>query len=146
MILLSLFLLASVWEFWLEEQIQVLFLDFQEAESFDKKIEYVITIMVFGILAMIAPLYLSIQSEKKKLQDLQERENLIAELQATLSEVQHLQGIIPICSYCNKIRNEEGAWDKMEVYIQNHSDAAFSHGICPQCKARESEKIHKSRT
>ncbi|MDP2874624.1 MAG: hypothetical protein Q8O00_00480, partial [Holophaga sp.] len=59
------------------------------------------------------------------------------ELENSLAEVQTLQGIIPICSYCKQIRDEEGGWWQMEHYISDHSDAAFSHGICPACRERE---------
>ena len=67
-----------------------------------------------------------------------ERDNLIKSLQVALKEINTLQGIIPICSYCQSIRNDEGAWDRMETYISKHTDASFSHGICPKCigKAR----------
>lgn len=62
-----------------------------------------------------------------------EREHLIEELTRAMREVKTLKGIIPICSYCKSIRDEEGAWDAMESYISKHSDALFSHGICPKC-------------
>ena len=57
----------------------------------------------------------------------------IEELQKALDHVKVLQGIIPICMHCHKIRNDNQAWDKMEAYIQDHSDAQFSHSICPEC-------------
>ena len=60
------------------------------------------------------------------------------ELEKALSEVRTLQGIIPICSYCHSIRDDEGAWDNLLAYIHEHTNAQFSHGICPKClpKAR----------
>lgn len=63
----------------------------------------------------------------------QERENLIAELQKSLSEIKTLRGIIPICSFCKKIRDDKGYWDQVEVYVRLHTEASFSHGICPEC-------------
>jgi len=59
-------------------------------------------------------------------------------LEQTLSQIKMLEGIIPICAYCHSIRNDGGAWDQLENYIANHSDATFSHGVCPSCinKAR----------
>jgi hypothetical protein len=48
-------------------------------------------------------------------------------------EVKILKGIIPMCSYCHSIRNDEGAWDQMESYISKHSEVRYSHGICPKC-------------
>lgn len=54
-------------------------------------------------------------------------------LQKALSEVKTLRGLIPICSGCKKIRDDRGYWEKIESYLGRHSDAAFSHGICPDC-------------
>lgn len=67
-----------------------------------------------------------------------EKDNLISELQNALNEVETLKGTIPICSYCHKIRDDEGAWNQLEKYLSEHSAAQFSHGICPNCiiKAR----------
>ena len=56
-----------------------------------------------------------------------------AELQAALSEVKTLQGILPICSHCKKVRTEAGNWQQIEAYVHAHSDADFSHGVCPDC-------------
>lgn len=54
-------------------------------------------------------------------------------LEQAQDEIKTLQGIIPICSYCHKIRDDEGAWEQLEAYITKHSHATFSHGICPKC-------------
>ncbi len=56
------------------------------------------------------------------------------ELSSALSEVRTLQGLIPICAYCKKIRDDQGFWEQMEHYISHHSGAQFSHGICPDCR------------
>jgi len=55
------------------------------------------------------------------------------ELQAALDQIKTLQGILPICSFCKQIRNDQGAWQRLEEYIQHHSEAEFSHGVCPKC-------------
>lgn len=55
------------------------------------------------------------------------------DLEKALDEVKTLQGIIPICSYCHNIRDDEGAWNQLDAYIHKHSNAVFSHGICPKC-------------
>ena len=55
------------------------------------------------------------------------------ELLEALNEIKTYHGIIPICTYCKKIRNDQGAWNILEAYITEHSDAEFSHGICPEC-------------
>jgi PAS domain S-box-containing protein len=63
----------------------------------------------------------------------EERETLISELQAAEAAVKRLRGLLPICSSCKKIRDEKGNWQQMERYVTEHSEAAFSHGMCPEC-------------
>jgi hypothetical protein len=65
-----------------------------------------------------------------------ERERLITELQAALANIKVLRGLLPICSHCKKIRGEEGAWHVVEVFVRDHSEADFSHSICPECLNR----------
>jgi PAS domain S-box-containing protein len=62
-----------------------------------------------------------------------ERERLISELQAALEQVKLLRGLISICASCKRIFNEEGSWQQLESYLQAHSEAKFTHGICPEC-------------
>lgn len=57
----------------------------------------------------------------------------VAKLEKALGEVKTLRGILPICSYCKKIRDDDGYWNQVEIYIHERSDAKFSHGICPSC-------------
>ncbi|MFZ2630494.1 MAG: response regulator transcription factor [Desulfosalsimonadaceae bacterium] len=57
----------------------------------------------------------------------------IAELGRALSQIKTLRGIVPICANCKKIRNDAGYWQQVEVYIHNHTEADFTHGICPEC-------------
>ena len=70
-------------------------------------------------------------SERKKAEE--DREQLIVELQAAVAKVKTLSGLLPICASCKKIRDDEGYWNQIEGYIQKHSEAQFSHGICPDC-------------
>ncbi|MCI5211110.1 MAG: response regulator [Candidatus Electrothrix sp. ATG2] len=60
-------------------------------------------------------------------------ENVIKELNNTLAEIKTLQGILPICVQCKKIRNDKGYWDRVEWYMEERTDVRFSHGICPEC-------------
>ena len=76
-------------------------------------------------------LFLTDITDRKRLE--LERERLIEELQTALKEVETLSGLIPICSKCKKIRDDQGYWNQVEVYIQKHSSAQFSHSICPDC-------------
>jgi len=74
-----------------------------------------------------------------------QKENLIVELKQALSEVKELKRIIPICSHCRKIRADEGFWNIVEAYIGKHTDAEFSHGICPECYKKEIDKFVNKR-
>ena len=66
-------------------------------------------------------------------EEIERRKAAEAALQKALSEVKVLRGFLPICSGCKSIRNDQGYWEKIEVYIREHSEAEFSHGLCPDC-------------
>lgn len=68
-----------------------------------------------------------------RFEDLMELRRLNAKLEAALAHVKTLSGLLPICASCKKIRDDEGYWQRVEVYIRDHSDADFTHGICPDC-------------
>lgn len=57
----------------------------------------------------------------------------VGQLEVALAQVKQLEGILPICSYCKKIRNDLDCWQHVETYVTDHSEAEFSHGICPAC-------------
>jgi len=57
----------------------------------------------------------------------------VKQLEEALSKVKQLEGMIPICSYCHKIRDEKETWSQLEKYISEHSEAKFTHGVCPDC-------------
>src|SRR6266545_6151814 len=65
----------------------------------------------------------------------------VDELQGALSSVKQLRGLLPICSYCKRIRGDDSYWQQVENYIAQHSDAQFSHGICPTCFTTISAEI-----
>ena len=65
-----------------------------------------------------------------------EREKLIVALQRAIEDIKQLSGLIPICSSCKKIRDDKGYWNNLESYIETHSDARFSHGMCPECSEK----------
>lgn len=68
---------------------------------------------------------------------MRERE-LNTELAEAMVKVKQLHGLLPICATCKKVRNDQGYWEQIELYIESHSHAAFSHGICPECLDRKS--------
>ncbi len=70
-------------------------------------------------------------TESKRAEE--ERERLVGELQTALAEVKTLQEILPICSYCRKVRDDENYWDTVENYVSAHTSTLFSHSICPHC-------------
>jgi PAS domain S-box-containing protein len=70
-------------------------------------------------------------SRRKMLEE--ERERLIVKLEKALEEIKRLKGILPICASCKKIRDDKGYWQQIEAYIRDHSEAEFSHSLCPDC-------------
>ena len=62
-----------------------------------------------------------------------EREKMIFDLTEALSKVKALRGLLPICAYCKKIRDDNGYWQQVDDYIREHSDIDFTHGLCPEC-------------
>ena len=73
----------------------------------------------------------------------QERENLIRELEDALEKIKTLKGLLPICAHCKRIRDDRGYWAQVETYIEAHSLAEFSHGICPECVRKYYPEVFK---
>ncbi|MFP3983586.1 MAG: MASE3 domain-containing protein, partial [Desulfurivibrionaceae bacterium] len=105
-------------------------------------------IIVTGLRRPHALLFRDLDKKRQKLQEVnrqltgeiservkveREKNELISELQQALIEIKTLRGILPICSFCKKIRDDEGYWSQVEVYVANHSEADFSHSVCPAC-------------
>lgn len=74
-----------------------------------------------------------------------EREKLILELREALKKVRLLTGLLPVCASCKKIRNDKGYWEQIEVYVRDHSEAEFSHSICPECAGRLYPELHNKK-
>lgn len=99
-------------------------------------IRWAVIIVLCGLLifALVFFWTRSLQREiqaRKKIEE--ERNELIDQLKQTLREVKTLRGFLPICSHCRKVRKDSGYWQQIETYIQEHTDAKISHGICPEC-------------
>lgn len=79
--------------------------------------------------------------------ELKRRNELIKEqrdlLETALARVKQLEGIIPICAYCKRIRDDQNLWHQLEKYISDHSEALFSHGVCPSCAEKQMKEISK---
>jgi len=83
------------------------------------------------------------RAEDALLETKKQQEATIQELRKALEEIKTLRGLIPICAWCKKIRDDQGYWDQLEVYIGKHSDAVFSHGLCPECSKILKDKLKK---
>ena len=79
----------------------------------------------------------------KRTQDLKEKND---ELVKALEEIKVLNGLLPICSYCKKIRNDSGYWEQLERYMELHTDAKFTHGICPECFEKHFPEISDNKS
>jgi hypothetical protein len=79
-------------------------------------------------------------TERRKVET--EREQLVTQLQDALATVKTLRGLLPICAWCKKIRDDKGYWNKVEEFVAEHTEAEFTHGICPDC----AEKFHNTTT
>jgi DNA-binding response OmpR family regulator len=70
----------------------------------------------------------------------------VAELEVALAHVQRLQGLLPICSYCKKVRNETNYWEQVDSYLMSHSDVKLTHGICPTCMDTMMKQLDEAQT
>jgi hypothetical protein len=93
----------------------------------------IFAISVILLLAVIVSVVKANRSITERIKMEAEREKLIRELQHALAEVKKLSGFLPICASCKKIRDDKGYWNQIEEYIRTHSEAEFSHGLCPDC-------------
>jgi hypothetical protein len=86
------------------------------------------------LLSIFAGSYLVLRKVIRLLKDSQQAlADKMQQLEEALANVKQLEGIIPICAWCNKIRDDKESWHQMESYIASHSEAKFSHGVCPEC-------------
>jgi PAS domain S-box-containing protein len=81
-------------------------------------------------------------TEQKRLEE--QRERLIEELRNALTDIKTLRGLLPICAWCKKIRDDRGYWTQIEQYIRAHSEAEFTHGICPECRQKLNQGLSSS--
>jgi PAS domain S-box-containing protein len=73
-----------------------------------------------------------------------ERERLITDLKDALANIKTLRGLLPICAGCKKVRDDKGYWQQIEAYVSDHTEAEFSHGLCPECALRYYPDQHRS--
>jgi len=97
-------------------------------------IDYLTKPINFALLKLLVRNHITLKERNdlvKEQRDLLTQKN--EQLEAALAQIKRLEGIIPICSYCKKIRDDQNSWQQLEKYISEHSDAMFSHGMCPDC-------------
>jgi hypothetical protein len=88
---------------------------------------------LFGIIAILIGTIIFVKVTEPLIVKLHDT---VAELQNALVNVNQLRGLLPICAYCKKIRDDKGYWNQIEAYLQKHTEAEFSHGICPDCEEK----------
>jgi hypothetical protein len=115
--------------------------DLPYIDLLDVATAFSISVFFLTGIIVISPLFASLRDSDKFMKltnDNLEQENvksnrLIVDLKEALANVRTLRGMLPICASCKKIRDDAGYWKQIESYITDHSEAAFSHGICPEC-------------
>ncbi len=85
----------------------------------------------------------SVEAELALMTAMEDLKKKNEELERALKEVKTLRGLLPICAYCKKVRDDKGYWNEIESYIAGHSGATFNHGICPECFEKEMKKMQK---
>ena len=106
----------------------------QQLDKLLSRSSAVVFIIALGLLlSIIVILFIENKTIYKREQAEKERENLIAELQDAVRKIKTLSGLLPICSNCKKIRDDKGYWKQIESYIRDHSEAEFTHSMCPIC-------------
>ncbi len=114
----------------------------QQLDKLLSRSSALVFIIALGLLlSIIVILFIENKTISKRKQAEKEREKLIAELQDAVTKIKTLGGLLPICSNCKKIRDDKGYWNQIESYIRDHSEAEFTHGICPKCAKKLYPKL-----
>lgn len=103
----------------------------QHPHHLDLNLAGAIRAMVFCSVSLLVA---SLETQRRKAMHSLEQSN--RQLQTALEEIRTLRGILPICMHCKQIRDSDGQWVRLEKYVQEHSEAEFTHGLCLQCRAR----------
>jgi CHASE3 domain sensor protein len=125
-----------------KDQGEMMRLQAEESQAVAQKTKSIVLAASFLTLLIVSWAILIINrdlSERKKAEE--EREKLIAELQEALTNIKTLGGLLPICAWCKKIRDDKGYWNQVEAYIQQRSEATFSHALCPECARKMNEEL-----
>lgn len=124
LVALSIVILTILYEFVFESWIHP-----DDIKTNEIHIEIIVTSLIFALLALLYPTLISIKYQRFDKQ-------LRKELQKSLDEIKQLKGYLPICANCNKIKDSDGHWQHLENYLESHSDAHLTHGICSECRSK----------
>jgi hypothetical protein len=106
----------------------------QQLDKLLSRSSALVFIIALGLLlSIIVILFIENKTISKRKQVEEERKKLIADLQDAATKIKTLRGLLPICTTCKKIRDDKGYWNQIESYIREHSEAEFTHSMCPIC-------------
>lgn len=114
-------------------------IEFQKKDG--SKVPLDLTVTTIG-LAPECGILVTLRDASERIRAEEEREKILQELQHALDNIKTLRGLLPICAYCKKIRNDQGYWEQVETYVKTHSLADFTHGICPDCMKKLEEELN----
>ncbi|MBN1523041.1 MAG: hypothetical protein JW904_01050 [Spirochaetales bacterium] len=106
----------------------------------------IISISVSYLFCNVLGIFISLQLKRGRRNQfvlLKTEREIRQRLEAASVEIKTLQGILPICSYCKKVRDDKGYWDQIDSYLAAHTDATFSHGMCPDCLQKHHPEVYK---
>ena len=118
-------------------------------DVFFEAVGLVISCCMMAGIYLIQPLFRAMASSRDELRDMNEKlsslsaeqTTLIVKLQDALAKIKTLRGMLPICASCKKVRDDKGYWSQIEVYVRDHSEAEFTHGLCPDCAKKYFDEI-----
>ncbi len=127
-----------------KELVAVLGMDIMARDWYNHLILHSLLPFSLTVVLLLVIVFLSVFYREREIirQQLEEKNALYEELQSSLKQVKQLHGILPICAECKKIRDDDGYWQQLEQYISDHSEADFSHSICPECFAELYPEVH----
>jgi hypothetical protein len=116
----------------------------QQLEKLLSRSSMLVFLITSGLfVSILVVLFIENKTIYKRKQAEHEREILIAELQDALMKIKTLRGLLPICSNCKKVRDDKGYWKQIELYVREHSEAEFTHSICPKCAEVFYPELHR---
>jgi hypothetical protein len=142
-ILFFIILISLLWEFYLQDILNQHWMSRSVPGSFSERLEYVATIFVFCLVALLCPYLHDIKEIRKQTRRKLAVGCLTPHFHEASTEIKKSPGMVTICSWCKKIHEDRDVWIQLEAYLDEHSDAIFSHGLCPDCLEIQLSQIEK---